>query len=277
LGGSSFKASHGTSESLESALGTPAPIVPRNRYLLAVALATFIVGALQAADVIELPFSAWFTALSGSIISSATLNGFMSTYGYASLFALMALESASLPVPSEIVLPFAGYLVSVGAMNFWAAVLVSTAASLTGALADYYLAIWLGRPFVVRLLKAVRLHGVALDRAERWFARSGQWTVFAARFVPGLRTIISLPAGLFRMRVSAFVAMTLAGCFAWSVVLIYAGTLAGSNWNNAFTSSTTAIDDLSALVAVVSALYLVYYALPALRRHQTQAGPASAP
>jgi membrane protein DedA with SNARE-associated domain len=268
---------HGASETLESALPRPAALVPRNRYLLAVALATFVVGALQAADVIELPFGAWFSGISGSVFSVTALNGFMTSYGYASLFALMALESASLPVPSEIVLPFAGYLVSIGEMNFWAAVLVSTTASITGALVDYYLAIWLGRPFVVRLLKAVRLHGVALDRAERWFARSGQWTVFAARFIPGLRTIISLPAGLFRMRIGPFVAMTLAGCFAWSLILVYAGSLAGASWSTAFTSSTTVIDDLSALVAVISALYVAYYALPALRPRQTPAAPASAP
>jgi membrane protein DedA with SNARE-associated domain len=249
-------------------VGTPGRTglpVPRNRYLLAAAVLTLAVGLLQAADVIELPFGAWFSALSGSTLSASTLGDFMTKYGYASLFALMATESASLPVPSEVVLPFAGYLVYTGAMNFWVAVVVSTAASLTGALVDYYLAVWLGRPFVVSLLKVFRIHGGGLERAEGWFARSGQWTVFAARFVPGLRTLISLPAGLFRMRLVTFVVMTVAGCFAWSTVLVYAGYLAGPAWNTAFTSSTATVDYLSALVAAVSAGYVAYYAYGALR------------
>lgn len=249
-------------------------LLPRNKYLLVVALVTFVVGALQATDLVELPFAALFGALSGSGSSMSYLGSFMSQYGYASLFILMALESASLPIPSEVVLPFAGYLVSVGILNFWVAVLVSTAASLTGALVDYYLAIFLGRPVVVRLLKAVGLHTLALDRAEKWFARSGQWTVFAARFIPGLRTIISIPAGLFEMRLVTFVVMTVAGCFAWSVVLVYAGFLAGANWSSAFTS-TTVIDGLSGLVAAVSGFYLVYY-LFAAKPATSQPGPSSA-
>lgn len=239
--------------------------VPRSKYLFAAALLTLVVGLLQSADIIELPFGAWFSALSGSTISASTLGDFMTKYGYASLFALMAIESASLPVPSEVVLPFAGYLVYTGAMNFWVAVAVSTAASLAGALVDYYLAVWLGRPFVVSLLKAFRIHGGGLERAEGWFARSGQWTVFLARFVPGLRTIISLPAGLFRMKLGTFVVMTVAGLFAWSTVLVYAGFLAGPAWNTAFSSSSTTIDYLSALFAAISAAYLVYYLYPSLK------------
>ncbi len=243
--------------------------VPRSRYLLGFALLLFVVGFLQATDLIELPFGTWFSLLSGSLISSPTLDSFMSNYGYASVFALMALESASLPIPSEVVLPLAGYFVSTGALDFWAVVGVSTAASLTGALVDYYLAMWLGRPFVVGLLGLFRLHKNALDRAEAWFGKSAQWTVFAARFVPGLRTVISLPAGLFEMNLARFVLMTVAGCFAWSVILVYAGVLAGSPSATTFATSTTVIDGLSGLVAAMSAAYIVYYVYAARR------GPAA--
>jgi membrane protein DedA with SNARE-associated domain len=241
-------------------------LVPRSRYLLAFALISLAIGIVQALNLVQLPFGSWFSALTGSVLSSSTLNSFMTKYGYGSLFALMALESASLPIPSEVVLPLAGYFVYRGVLDFWLAVIVSTVASLAGALADYFLAIWLGRPFVIGLLRVFRLHRDALDRAEAWFGRSAQWTVFAARFVPGLRTVISLPAGLFEMDLVRFVIMTVAGCFAWSVVLVYAGFLAGSASTSTFASSSTVIQGLSALVAAVSAIYIAYYFYPGSSR-----------
>jgi len=249
--------------------------VPRSAYLFVLALILFVVGLFQALDLVELPFGTWFSLLSGSLLSSSTLNSFMSTYGYASVFALMALESASLPVPSEIVLPLAGYFVGVHLLDFWAVVVVSTVASLTGALVDYYLAKWLGRPFVVGLLRLFRLHRNSLDRAEAWFGRSAEWTVFAARFVPGLRTVISLPAGLFEMKMGRFVLMTVAGCFAWSAVLVYAGVLAGSPSSTTFSTSSTVIDGLSGLVAAMSGVYIVYYVYASRRRPKAAATPSS--
>jgi membrane protein DedA with SNARE-associated domain len=244
---------------LGEAAGRAVIPVPRNKYLFLTASVLLAVGLLQLTHLTALPFGAWFSWAGGSLISTASLRDFMTNYGYVSLFGLMALESASTPVPSEVVLPFAGYLVYTGVMSFWVAVGVSTLASLAGALLDYFLALWLGRPFIARLLKFLHLGAGSLDRAERWFLRSGQWTVFVARFVPGLRTVISLPAGLFEMRLWTFGLMTVAGCFAWSVVLIYAGFLAGPAWNSAFASSSATIDALSALVAVVAGAYVVYY------------------
>ena len=250
-------------------------MLPRSKYLLVITLITLVVGALQATDVIELPLGAWFSALSSSILSSSFINGFMVNWGYLSVFALMALESASLPIPSEVVLPLAGYFVYVGTMNFWVVVVVSVAASLGGALLDYYLAVWLGRPFVVGILKLFKLRKAGLDRAEGWFGRSGQWTVFAARFVPGLRAIISLPAGLFRLDVRRFVLMTTGGCSIYAVMLVYAGFLAGSSSQaiTAFTSSTVVADYLSASVAILSAGYIVYYFLTGSRRPIPSSGP----
>ena len=240
------------------------PLVPRSRTVLVLALVALLVGLLQWAHLVELPLG--FLGGGGSVVSTSSLKDLMTSAGYGGLFVLMLLESASLPVPSEIVLPFAGYLVSVNAMDFWTAVAVSTVASLLGALIDYFLALKLGRPFVVRVLKAFRVHRGSLDRAEGWFEKSGQWTVFAARFVPVLRTVISLPAGLFRMGLKPFIAMTVAGCLIWSVFLIYAGLLAGNLWAGALSSPSAAVDVLSAVVVLISAGYVGYYLYPRLRR-----------
>lgn len=255
------------------------PLVPRNRILLVAALVIFVVGVLEAIDFVELPFGTWFSWVSGSIVSSSTLDRFMVSYGYMGIFAFMALESASLPIPSEVVLPLAGYFVSTGTLDFWGVVGVSTVASLTGALVDYYLALWLGRPFVADLLRAFRVHRDALDRAEAWFGRSAQWTVFAARFVPGLRTIISLPAGLFEMNIGRFILMTVAGCFAWSVILVYAGVLAGSAFpsTSTFATSTAIVDGLSGVVAAIAAAYVLFYFYPGGRGPRPGATPSSAP
>ena len=233
-------------------------VVPKNKYLLGLAIVAFAIGFVEAVGLVELPLGSWFSAVSGSILSSTTLKDFMTNYGYISVFALMALESASLPVPSEVVLPLAGFFVAQGAMNFWLVIAVSTVASLFGALVDYFLAKWLGRPFVVGLLRLFRLHKDLLDRAEAWFERSAQWTVFVARFVPGLRTAISLPAGLFEMDLAPFVYLTVVGCFLWSVVLVYAGTLVGSAPNGVL-ASPAVIDGLSAIIAAVAAAYIIYF------------------
>lgn len=238
-----------------------ARLAPRNRYLLLVAAIAFAVGLMQLTHVLELPFGNLLAGGGGSAISTSSLLKFMKNVGYLSLFILMTLESASLPIPSEVVLPFAGYLVSLGAMEFWIAVAVSTAALLAGALVDYFLALRLGRPFVVRTLKAFGLGSGTLDRAERWFERSGQWTVFVARFVPGLRATISLPAGLFRMGLWPFLSMTTVGSFAWSAILVYAGYVAGPAWQSAFASSTIIVDSLAAIAAGAGAAYIVYFVL----------------
>ncbi len=261
----------------EHGAGEFGALVPRNRYLLLVAVAALVVSALQLVRVIDIPIGQVFSGSSASLLSTQSLLDFMRTWGYVSLFALMMLESASVPIPSEIILPFAGYLVSLGAMNFELAVIVSTAAGLVGALVDYYLAYFLGRPFVISLLRAFRIDPRALGRAEGWFERSGQWTVFAARFVPLLRSLISLPAGLFRMRMWVFVVMTVIGCLGWATVLVYAGAVAGTAIPNALGSSATVADGIAAVVAAAAVLYVVYFAAGGRRKSAGRRAGAISP
>ena len=144
-------------------------------YVFAAALAALFVTLTELIDLFELPFE----SLPGHLLSSSSLisTGFvmstMVSFGYAGVFILMLLESTSLPVPSEIVLPFAGYLVFTGSMNFAAVVLVSTAAGVVGALADYYLASKLGRPIVERLFRWSGMKPEHLDRRGEVAQREG--------------------------------------------------------------------------------------------------------
>src|SRR5580704_6771726 len=129
----------------------------------------------------------------------------MEKSGYAGIFVLMVLESATVPIPSELILPFAGYLVFLGQLNFWLAVLVASAGSLVGTMIDYLIGYSLGRAAILRYGKFIRLEERRLETAERWFARHGNVVVLLARFVPVIRTLIAFPAGIAEMKIWKFV------------------------------------------------------------------------
>jgi membrane protein DedA with SNARE-associated domain len=200
------------------------------------------------------------------MISTGFVTSSMANFGYFGVFVLMVLESASLPIPSEVVLPFAGYLVFRGSLNFVNVVLVSSAASLIGSMVDYYLASKLGRPIVEGLFRWSGLRLERLDRAEKWLGAKGSWTILVARFVPGLRSAISLPAGALRMGLRTFVSMTTIGSFGWSVMLIYLGYSAGNLWQTALARLSPLFAEIGVLTAVLtSVFYIVYYVSRAFR------------
>jgi membrane protein DedA with SNARE-associated domain len=243
-------------------------LVPRSKYLAAIAFAALFLSLVELTDVVQLPFESSLggAVTSGGVFSVGLLTSLLDI-GYAGLFILMAMESASVPIPSEVVLPFAGYLVFLGKMNLVLAVLDSTLALLAGALVDYYLALWLGRPVVYRLLGRMGVSSVHLDNGERWVDSKGSWSVFIGRFIPGVRSVISIPAGLLRMKLGMFVALTSAGSLIWSAALVYAGYSAGPLWQSSL-DSLSAFADQAALVivAALSVLYVAYYVGPFGRR-----------
>ncbi|MFZ5366379.1 MAG: DedA family protein [Patescibacteria group bacterium] len=159
----------------------------------------------------------------------------VSTIGYPAIFILMTLESALIPIPSEVTMPFAGFLVGLGKMNFLAVVLVGGLGNLVGSLAVYALGFW-GQEKVVR--RAVRSYGKYLlinleevDQAERWFRAHGGKIAFFSRLLPIVRTFISLPAGIAKMNVIKFSLYTLTGSLIWSAFLTRLGVALGQNWN----------------------------------------------
>ncbi len=147
--------------------------------------------------------------------------------GYTGLFLLMALESSVLPVPSELVMPPAGYLAAKGEMNLGLALLCGVAGSMAGAYANYWVASRLGRWVFVRYGKWVLLTERSLERTERFFARHGEIATFVGRLFPVIRHLISIPAGLARMRLSRFFAYTAAGAGIWCAILLAIGWIIG--------------------------------------------------
>jgi membrane protein DedA with SNARE-associated domain len=242
--------------------------VPRNKYLAAFALVIIALSAIGLIGIVfRLPFA---SNLGGGSNSSGLFSMGLFTslldIGYAGLFVLMAMESSALPIPSEVVLPLAGYLVFLGKMNLALAIIDATVAGLVGSLVSYFLGLWLGRPVIYRLLRSVGVSSTHLDDGERWVDSKGSWSVFVGRFIPGVRSVISIPAGLLKMNLRPFVILTLAGSLVWSAVLIYAGYSAGPLWQTALNSLSASVDGVAlVVVGAVSVLYLVYYRGPRVR------------
>lgn len=147
--------------------------------------------------------------------------------GYPGIVILMAIESSVLPLPSELVMPPAGYLAAQGKMDPIAAVLCGTLGSVLGALVNYGLAVYVGEPVLRRYGKYVLVSESSLDRTERFFRRHGEISTFVGRLLPVIRHLISIPAGMSRMSLGRFVAFTAAGAGIWCAVLTYLGWLIG--------------------------------------------------
>ena len=148
--------------------------------------------------------------------------------GYPGIVVLMAVESSILPLPSELVMPPAGYLAAKGEMSFVLAVACGVLGSILGALANYGLAHWLGRAFFLRLGKYVLITERALDRSERYFAAHGEISTFLGRMLPVVRHLISIPAGIARMHLGRFVVFTGLGALVWCTILTWIGWFIGS-------------------------------------------------
>jgi membrane protein DedA with SNARE-associated domain len=199
----------------------------------------------------------------------------MSQWNYPGVFLLMTLEGATLPVPSEVVLPLTGFLVYKGQLEFWTAVAAATLGSLVGTLIDFSIGYYLGRPAVLRYGKKIRLSEKHLMITERWFASHGGVAVLLARFVPLLRTVIAFPAGTARMKVSKFLAYSTVGIVIWDIILIYIGVLAGQN----ATSIVHVLDATLPLIgyAVVGGIIVAVLLLSRRRRRSEDNPDADGP
>ncbi|MEA4902822.1 DedA family protein [Desulfitobacterium sp.] len=155
----------------------------------------------------------------------------ISSMGYFGVFWAMAIESACIPLPSEIILPFTGYMVFTGHFQFWPAVIAATAGNLFGGLLAYFVGFWGGRPFIKKYGHYFFIKERELAWTDRLFSRHGEVTVLIGRILPVVRTFISLPAGIARMNPLKMAFYTVLGAFPWCVMLIIVGEKLGENWN----------------------------------------------
>jgi len=184
------------------------------------------------------------------------VSSLLQSSGYYGVFVLMVMESATLPIPSELVLPFAGYLVFLGKINFWLTLGVASVGSLVGTMIDYLIGYSVGRAAVLRYGRAVRLNEDHLKTAENWLDGRGEVAVLLARFVPLIRTLIAFPAGITRMQTWRFIAFSAAGILVWDGLLMYLGVAAGQNSSLVISRLTSAFTPIEIIAAAASAVIL---------------------
>jgi membrane protein DedA with SNARE-associated domain len=214
---------------------------------VAIALALYVLFELLADNFIT-------PVLNGNFSFTQTIK----SLGYGGVFGLMILEASSIPIPSEIILPFAGYLVHTGHMDFWITLVVATAAAIAGSLIDYYIGLK-----GVQILTKYRILGHAvfsenqLKIAANYFTRYGSIMVFVGRLIPVVRTLISFPAGAVKMNVSKFIAYTVAGCVLWNGLLLFVGYYLGSKWQAVAGFSHYIVIAIAAIAVMLFVLFLV--------------------
>jgi membrane protein DedA with SNARE-associated domain len=164
-------------------------------------------------------------------IISAFIVATISLLGYGGVVLLMAIESACIPLPSEIIMPFSGYLVSRGEMNLWLVGLAGAVGCVVGSMIAYWVGMYGGRPLIEKYGRFVLISHHDLDLADRWFAKYGEVIVFVSRLLPAVRTFIAFPAGVARMNIPRFILYTFAGSLPWCIGLAYVGQKLGEQWD----------------------------------------------
>lgn len=182
---------------------------------------------------------------------------FIDKTGYSSVFLLMTLESMVAPVPSEAVMPFAGFLVNSGRFTFTGVIFFSTLGSIFGSLISYYLGYWGGRPIVERFGKFLLLDKKDLDITERFFQKRGDITIFISRFIPIVRHLISIPAGMGKMNIVKFCIYTIVGAGMWNGFLTYMGYILKDHWKEVMKYSHT-VDIFVLALLVIFVIYYIY-------------------
>src|ERR1051326_5070557 len=193
-------------------------------------------------------------------ILSSIIVATIAKLGYAGVILLMAIESECIPLPSEIIMPFSGYLVSTGELNLWGVAVAGAVGCVLGSLVAYWVGMYGGRPVIEKYGRYILLLRHDLDLADRWFAKYGEVIVFVSRLLPAVRTFIAFPAGVARMNLTRFVIYTFAGSLPWCIGLAYVGQKLGEQWDKNDTLKTWfhRFDFVIGIVALVAITWWVW-------------------
>lgn len=186
-----------------------------------------------------------------------TLLQIMESYGYLGVFLCMVAENANIPIPSEVVLGFAGFLISQHIFTFWTTFAVACAAGLVGSVLSYWLGSYGGRPLLLKYGKYIFFNERKFNMAEKMFNKYGGLAVVICRCLPGVRTFISFPAGVARYPFGRFVIFTIIGTIPWTLLLVWAGSLLGSHWRDLIAYNHYFLAVVAAVVAI-AAVVLVW-------------------
>ncbi len=212
------------------------------------------------------------------------LNSLYGAVGYVGVMVAMAIELAMIPLPSELILPYAGFLVSDPSQlepitgkpwDYWIVVVVATIGNTLGSLVAYAIGAWGGRPFLERWGRYILIRPHEIEAADRFFVKWGKPTVFIGRLLPVVRTFISFPAGVTRMPLTPFIVYSTAGAFLWSMALVWVGEQLGANWVD-IRHRLQPFDTLMLVLVIGAGVAFLWWRLgtPGLRR---TAAPVEAP
>ncbi len=200
----------------------------------------------------------------------------ISALGYGGIVLLMAIESACIPLPSEIIMPFAGYLVFRGEMSLQGAAIAGAIGCVVGSIPAYYLGLYGGRPLIERYGRYLLVSRRELDLADRLFQRHGQWVVLVGRLLPVVRTFIAFPAGVSRMPMVRFIVYTLVGSYPWCLGLAWVGMKLGQAWHTdpRFREIYHRFEVFIVGALVLAVVWFVWHKVREARRARAGAGAA---
>ena len=188
---------------------------------------------------------------------------------YPGIFLLMVLESMVFPVPSEAVMPFAGFLIVDGQLSFFWVIIAATLGSIVGSLISYTMGYYGGKPFINKFGKYLLLDSRDLNVTEKFFTKYGSLTIFIGRFIPIIRHLISIPAGIGKMNLVKFSIYTIIGAAMWNSFLTYVGFKLKQNWDEVMTYSHT-IDIVVLILGVLVFGYYAYKIYSARKKNKTK-------
>ncbi|TYV61551.1 DedA family protein [Listeria monocytogenes] len=186
------------------------------------------------------------------------ITSIMADFGYIGIFVLIMVENLFPPIPSEIILTFGGFMTTVTSLNVVMVIIVATLGSVVGAILLYKVAFYFGKERLTKIVlkygRILRLKEADIERAESFFLKYGSWAVFLCRMIPLIRSLISIPAGMTKMKMSRFLILTTAGSLLWNTVLIGLGAMLGESWSEIVVfmdSFSTIIYSIIAILVVV--------------------------